>query len=313
MGIFLSKSVSFNPSTNIPSLEGKVILVRGGNSGLGKESVLELSKHKPKEIWLAARQVDKANESIEEIKNRGGDPARIKVVQLDLMSLESVAKAAESIRAQTNRLDMLLLNAGIMSVPPGLTCEGYEIQFGTNHMGHALLTKLLLPMLLRTREQLASDVRVIVLSSYAHNFAPTGGIVFDSLKSRAEEMGTVTRYGQSKLANLLYGQELARHYRELRVAAVHPGLVRTNLANTMGSESLIKRFLWWLTSGFAGVDPATGALNQLWAATADTVQSGVYYEPVGIANRESQYAKDSKLARELWDWTEQELSQYIVT
>lgn len=84
MGIFLSKSVSFNPSTNIPSLEGKVILVTGGNSGLGKESVLELSKHKPKEIWLAARQVDKANEAIEEIKNRGGDPARIKVVQLDL-------------------------------------------------------------------------------------------------------------------------------------------------------------------------------------------------------------------------------------
>ncbi|KAE8153585.1 hypothetical protein BDV25DRAFT_136706 [Aspergillus avenaceus] len=306
------RGISFKPSTDIPSLKGKVILVTGGNSGLGKQTILELSQHNPKEIWLAARQVDKARQAIDDINREGGDASRIKILELDLMSLVSVRNAAKTLRTQTDRLDILILNAGIMAFPPGLTNEGYEVQFGTNHMGHALLTKLLLPLLLRTAEEPASDVRVVVLSSYAHNYAPVGGIVFESLQTRAEGMNTVARYGQSKLANLLYGQELARHYRELKVAVVHPGLVRTNLANTMGSGSLVMNILWRLTSVFTGVDVATGSLNQLWAATAPDVKTGEYYEPVGIMNRGSKYTRDGKLARELWDWTEQELSQFSI-
>ncbi|KAK9373441.1 uncharacterized protein V1513DRAFT_459768 [Lipomyces chichibuensis] len=232
MRIFFSKSVPFSPSKDIASLKGTVILVTGGNSCLGEQSILELSKHKPVEIWLAARNANKAHEAIADVKRT-----------IDLMSLDAVEN------------------------------ESYEIQFGTNYMGHALLTKLLLPILLKTAEQPASDVRVVLLSS-----------LFHALKNRAEENG------QSKLANILYGQELARRFPQLKVPIVHPGLVNYDVVQQ-------------LTSVFVGVDVETGTLNQLWASTSINVLSGGYYEPIGIMNRGSKYTKNKKLAKDLWEWT----------
>lgn len=327
MGVTHSANVSFNPSTDIPSLKGKVILITGASSGLGKQSVLELSRHEPKEIWLASRQISKAHEVIKELKDLGHNYLIMKPIEIDLGSMNSVAKAAryfvqtQQMQTQSSpRLDVLMLNAGIMAVPPGVTDDGFEIQFGTNYMGHAFLVHKLLPLLVDTalqqqqmegREPGSGGVRVILLSSVAHRYAPSGGINFDSLKGRADGMGTVARYGQSKLAMILYGQELAKRYLELKVAIVHPGQVKTSLGNTASASSFIMGLLWKLTSALNGVGPETGVLNQLWAATVDSVQSGEYYDPVGVVSRQrSRYTSDRELAVELWNWTTHNLQLY---
>ncbi|RDH20729.1 NAD(P)-binding protein [Aspergillus phoenicis ATCC 13157] len=289
--MFTSTKTTFTPSTDIPSLKDKVIMVTGGNSGLGKQSIVELAKHRPKEVWLAARDPKRAAAAVTSIKCDLVEPVDIKILDMDLTSLDSVKRAAERFRSESSRLDILLLNAGIMSVPPGLTNEGYEIQFGTNHMGHALLAKLLVPVLLKTATLPGSDVRVVVLTSHAHNYAPESGI--------------------HKLANLLWGREMARHYPQLTVPLVHPGLVRTNLATTMGQGSLIMRILWWIASLVTGVDVETGTLNQLWAATYPRVESGQYYVPVGKTRNGSKYAQDLGLGKKLWEWTEMELEAYL--
>ena len=126
--------------------------------------------------------------------------AYISFLSLDLTSFASVAEAAHSFTSQSERLDVLINNAGIMATPTGTTEDGYEIQFGTNHMGHALLTKLLLPTLLATVKQPGADVRIVNLTSEGHNLAPSGGIIFD--KAKLDAQGTWARYGQSSMYDL---------------------------------------------------------------------------------------------------------------
>ncbi|KAH8597152.1 hypothetical protein B0O99DRAFT_651027 [Bisporella sp. PMI_857] len=308
MGIFPSRGVRFDANKDISSLKGKVIIVTGGNSGLGKQSILELAKHGPEEIWLGARSTSKAQLAINDIRAQVPNAPPIKILQMDLMSFDSIREAAKVFCQQSQRLDVLLLNAGIMSVPEALTKDGYEIQFGTNHMGHALLSKLLLPTMLKTAEQRGSDVRVVVVASSAHQYAPKDqGILFDALKTKAQEISTITRYGQSKLANILFAQQFARLYPQIKVPVLNPGLVNTNLPNTMKDNSFIMRIAWMVTAAFLGVDVKTGVLNQLWASTAGNVKSGEYYEPVGKAGRGKRWTKSPELAQKLWDWTEKEL------
>ncbi|KAH7122725.1 hypothetical protein B0J11DRAFT_532158 [Dendryphion nanum] len=302
------KGVQFHPGKDIRSLEGKIILVTGGNSGLGKQSIIELAKHSPAEIWLGARSTKKAQEAIDDITRQVPSAPPIKILEMDLSSFESIRKAVKTFQQQSQRLDILLLNAGIMMVPHDTTKDGYEIQFGTNHMGHALLTKLLLSTLLETAEKPKSDVRVVVLSSIAHGYAPKSqGINFDTLKTKGEKLNTTALYGQSKLANILFAQELARRYPQLNVPSIHPGVVSTNITNTVKENSFGMRILATILSGVLSVDVGKGALNQLWASVGTNVVSGEYYEPVGLAGRGSKWTRDSKLAEKLWAWTEKEL------
>ena len=198
-------------------------------------------------------------------------------------------------------------NAGIMATPPGTTQEGYEIQFGTNHIGHALLTKLLLPTLLSTAEKPGSDVRIVNLTSEGHRLAPSGGILFD--KTKLDGVGPWARYGQSKLSNILFTKELAKRYPTIMTMAVHPGLILTDLYAPNQKSSMLMRMLVTVFGGLLGT-PSTGALNQLWAATAakDEMTSGAYYTPIGKRSGGSGYAKDDKLAGQLWDWTEKEFA-----
>ncbi|KHN94190.1 NAD(P)-binding domain protein [Metarhizium album ARSEF 1941] len=298
-------TIDFEPEKDIPSLAGKVILVTGGNNGLGKQAICEYIKHGPKQIWLAARNVAAAQAVVDEIHRHKPD-SPVKILKMDLSSFESVKQASRTFLAESDRLDILMLNAGIMAAAPALTEDGYELQFGTNHMGHALLTKLLLPILEKTASQPGADVRVVSLSSRAHLLAPKEGIVFDSLKTRAEEMQTFARYGQSKLSNVLFARQLAAHYPQFTVTAIHPGVVRTNLVNSMTGVGMIYRILGPLVSCF--LTPVNqGAKNQLWATVAKDVKSGEYYEPVGVSGRSSKLGTDEDLAKDLWDWTAREL------
>lgn len=300
---------------DIPSLKGKVFVVTGGNSGLGKQSVLDLARHEPQEIWLTARTVEKADEAIKDIKTKVPN-ANIKPLGMDLSSFESIKAAARTFTAASKRLDVLLLNAGCMAAPTALTKDGYELQFGTNHVGHALLTKLLTPTLDKTATAGPdADVRVVVLSSAAVAFSPKGGILFDTLKTTQESVGTWDRYGQSKLANALYARELAQHHPQWTVTAIHPGVVQTNLQHyAVERHWLLAPIINIATKFITTVED--GAKNQLWAATAPKkdIKSGALYYPVGdlTGGRRGLYTTDDALAKRLWEWTEQELKDQTI-
>ncbi|KAL8770585.1 MAG: hypothetical protein Q9194_005129 [Teloschistes cf. exilis] len=281
--------------------------VHKGNTGLGKEAVLQLAKHNPSRIYLAARTPSKGEAAIDEIKKAVPD-ANITYLKLDLCSFQSISTAAQEFKSQSQRLDILMNNAGIMATPLAKTEEGYESQFGTNHVGHALLTKLLLPTLLSTAKEEGSDVRIINLTSEGHRFAPRPqGIVFD--QSMLEKRGPWPRYGQSKLANILFTKELAKRYPSITSLAVHPGVILTDLYGPNLGQSFPLRWALKIVGPWVMADIPTGALNQLWAAVGkkSDVVSGTYYTPIARGNSGSAWAQKNDLAQELWDWTEKEL------
>jgi NAD(P)-dependent dehydrogenase (short-subunit alcohol dehydrogenase family) len=189
-------NTAFDPAKDIPSLAGKVVLITGGAGGLGFQAVVELARYgRPARIYIADLPRDVASqkdvlkkaerEAYENEAKSVEDPqTEFKFLDLDLASFESVRRCAASFASQEQRLDILFLNAGIIRVPPLKTTEGYEIHFGINYLGHALLSRLLMPTLLHTaQQQPEADVRVIVLSSEGHVMAPKQGIDFDKVKT----------------------------------------------------------------------------------------------------------------------------------
>lgn len=209
-----------------------------------------------------------------------------------------------------------MCNAGIMATPDSLSKDGYEIQFATNHMGHALLIKLLLPVLQATAAQPGSDVRIVNIASVAYKNAPKAGIEFSKLKTRGASYGLSMTpkkwscYGQSKLANLLYAQELAKHYPSITTVAVHPGFIKTDLHN---DNNFMDRQAVNFLSGGNWLSTDEGAHTQVWAATTkkEGLENGAFYEPVGVKHvLNTKQAKDTALAKQLWDYTEKELAAY---
>lgn len=212
-------------------------------------------------------------------------------------------------------MDILVNNAGVMAMPYSLTKEGYEIQFGTNHMGHALFTKLLMPTLLKTAEEPGADVRIVNLTSMGHHLAPSQGIIWD--QKALEQTGTWSRYGQSKLANILFTKELAQRYPQITSVSIHPGVILTDLYTSFASGFLLSwavYFYGFLTPILPGHYKSTkgGSLNQTWAAVADksALTNGGFYTPVGSLSGGSSKAKDAGLAKKLWEWTEAELQKH---
>ncbi|KAL9059525.1 MAG: hypothetical protein Q9206_001442, partial [Seirophora lacunosa] len=276
------------------------------NTGLGKEAVLQLAKHHPLQIFLAARTKSKGEAAVADVK-KAVPSASVTYLRLDLCSFESISAAAQEVKSHSSRLDVLMNNAGIMATPFAESQEGYETQFGTNHMGHFLLTKELLPILLSTAKEEGSDVRIVNLTSEGHNLAPSQGIVFDAAKLKT--YGPWARYGHSKLANILFTKELARRYPSITSIAVHPGLIHTELYDEVG---ILLRLGMKIVGPLFMATVPTGALNQLWAAVGkkSEVASGNYYTPVGNLSGGNRFklAHMSVLARELWDWTEKELT-----
>ncbi|OGM49723.1 short-chain dehydrogenase/reductase family protein [Aspergillus bombycis] len=282
----------------------------GGNAGLGKETILQLAKHRPQRIYLAARSEMKAQTAISSLKGSLSNNVEITWLPLDLMSIKSIQTAAQTFNAESSRLDILILNAGVMSLPPGETEMGHEIQLGTNHTGHFLLTKLLLPTLLRTAEEPNSDVRVVSLSSIGHNLAPSFETILD--QDRLKKVNTNTRYGASKAANILFAAELARRYPSITSVSVHPGIILTDLYSSLNERSTLAA-LGSKTLNLFGTPVPQGAYNELWAAAGAKKQdlvNGSYYIPVGHLKPYNQYVRSEDMGRRLWDWTESELRKF---
>ncbi|KAH8717100.1 oxidoreductase-like protein [Phaeosphaeriaceae sp. PMI808] len=304
----------FDPARDIGSLDGKVIIVTGGNTGLGKQTITYLSSHSPKRIYLAARTASKAESAIRDIKSVVPNACEIIHLPLDLTSFASIASAVTTFKAAESRLDILINNAGIMATPNSTTKEGYEIQFGTNHMGHALLIKLLLPVLSKTANLPGADVRIVTLSSMGHHVSTHNGILFD--QEELQKQSTWRCYGASKLANILYTRSLAKHYPNITCVSLHPGVILTDLFNSLRLNPLLKAGLWLYGCLFAILpghykSVEGGALNQTWAATTkkENLVSGAFYKPIGVENGGSGWARDQGLAKKLWEWTETELEK----
>jgi len=236
---------------------------------------------------------------------------------MDLSSLRTV-KAAIAQEFKHDRLDILMNNAGIIAKPAVLSTDGFEIQFATNHLGHAMLTRELMPILLKTAKEPSSDVRVVSNTSAGYEFhrAIKGGISFDELDAGSTMsrmlLGAWIRYGQSKLANILFAAELARRHPGLTSIAIHPGLVKMPMNTEMAGWS--KTFVN-VTSRIPGerwLEPHEGVLNQLWCAAGankEALRNGGYYTPGGIDSTEklTAEARDEDLAGRLWKWTEEVL------
>jgi NAD(P)-dependent dehydrogenase (short-subunit alcohol dehydrogenase family) len=304
---------SFDPNKDIPDLSGKVIFVTGGNVGLGKETILQLSKHNPAHIFLAARSEAKALAAIEDIRNAVPKPAPITYINLDLSSFDSIKRAASEFLSQSDQLHILINNAGILDSTTSTTKEGYEIQFGTNHVGTALLTKLLLPTLRNTATATSppQDVRIVNIASAEETRSPAQNTYdFGKLKTDNAATSVLVRYGISKLANIHHARALSRRYPEVCSVSLHPGTVDTNLKNGIGASYPFMKPLLPII-GLFSKKVSDGARNQLWAAVGADVKSGEFYHPIGITGQGSKQSGDRALEDVLWNWTEKELEAHV--
>ncbi|KAI9150064.1 oxidoreductase, short-chain dehydrogenase reductase family [Paramyrothecium foliicola] len=296
----------FDPA-DIPDLTDKVILVTGGTGGIGRTTVLELARHNPGHVYFTGRNAAAAESLIGACAAEASLPAsRLTFVPCDHASLESVGAAAA--RFAHDRLDVFVANAGVHTSDAATTADGLEVHFGVNHVGNAALLLRLLPVMLRTAAA-TGDARFVSVASFAYVVAPWGGIQFDSLRTPQAGMlhGTWGRYGQSKLANILFARALARRCPQLTSVALHPGIIRTSMVDNMGALS--RFWLWAGNNGF--ITEEQGSYNTLWAATAPDVKQkmedsrAAYVWPVGKMANGTPRARDDELADKLWAWTEE--------
>ena len=309
--------IAFDAATEIPDLMSKTILITGGTAGLGYQTALSFSAHNPGHIFFTGRSEKSARKLIEEVNTKFPN-VPIDFVKCDLASLAAVNDAARQVMSKTSRLDIFMANAGVMALPPGLTTDGYEAQFGTNHVGQALLVQLLTPLMQATAES-HKDVRVVWNTSLGYQFHPKGGIIFDKVKTTQEDIAPVlamwTRYGQSKLANILYARAYAKHNPSITSVSIHPGVSATGLVTNLSFWQ--RAFIYSTTIG-SMISPEQCAWNQQWAATAPLgtgdrqIESGRYYEPVGVKGQLKGEAGNDELAEKLWKWTQEELKGYLL-
>jgi NAD(P)-dependent dehydrogenase (short-subunit alcohol dehydrogenase family) len=283
----------------IPDQGGRVAVVTGANTGLGFETAKALAGAHAR-LVVAVRNVDKGKQAASGIlaSTPGAD---IAVQRLDLSSLTSVREAATSLQESHERIDLLINNAGIMYTPKGTTTDGFELQFGTNHLGHFAFTGLLLDRLLAT-----PGSRVVTLSSVGHRIR--AAIHFDDLQWE-RTYSRIGAYGQSKLANLLFTYELQRRLTAAGASTValaaHPGTANTELAR---NSPMPLRVMGTLVGRFIAQSPAMGSLPTLRAATDPGAVGGQYYGPDGFREtrgwpkvvESSKQSHDVELQRRLW-------------
>lgn len=294
---------------DVPDQSGRVAVITGANTGIGYEAAAVLA-HRGAHVVLAVRNLEKGNAALSRIVAAGGQSSRevnVTLQQLDLTSLDSVRSAADALRATYPRIDLLINNAGVMWTPKQVTADGFELQFGTNHLGHFALTGLLLDHLLPVRGS-----RVVTISSLGHRLR--AAIHFDDLQWE-RRYDRIAAYGQSKLANLLFTYELQRRLaatpdaKTIAVAA-HPGGSNTELTRNMPA---IFRPAAAALGPVLFQSAAMGALPTLRAATDPNVQGGQYFGPDGFLEqrghpklvKSSAQSHDAELQRRLWAVSEE--------
>ena len=288
-------------AADIPDQSGRVAVVTGANSGLGLVTTRELARRGAR-VVMAVRNTAKGEDAAAQVRRDVGD-VDVSVSELDLGSLESVRAFTE---AWDSDLHLLVNNAGVMAPPRQETADGFELQFGTNHLGHFALTTGLLDRL-----QQQQDARVVTLSSGAHRI---GKIDFDDLQ-RERSYNRWTAYGQSKLANVMFALELDRRLRRtgssVKSLAAHPGYAATNLQSA--AAPVFDRLLMQVTNRVLAQSAEMGALPQLHAATAPEAEGGTFIGPDGVGEQRGHpqpvtpnaAARDEEVARRLWEVSEQ--------
>jgi NAD(P)-dependent dehydrogenase (short-subunit alcohol dehydrogenase family) len=282
---------------DIPEQKGRVAVVTGANTGLGFETARALAE-RGATVVLAVRDVEKGKKAAARIS---GD---VTVQELDLTSLESVRTAAADLHGTHAGIDLLINNAGVMYTPKQTTRDGFELQLGTNHLGHFAFTGLVLDLLLPVQGS-----RVVTVSSLAHNMR--AAIRFDDLQSE-ESYGRVAAYGQSKLANLMFTYELQRRLGSLNTTiavAAHPGLADTDLMRNLPAAI---RVIAPVIGPLMSQKPEMGALPTLRAATDPAVRGSQYYGPDGMGQsrghpkvvKSSAQSHDRTVQQRLWTVSE---------
>ncbi len=294
----------------IPDQSGRFAIVTGATSGLGYETARALAANGA-EVVLAVRNEEKGENAIQRI--RAITPsAKLEVELLDLASLHSIEAFCDRLLKRGRPIDLLVNNAGVMAVPTRHTTEdGFELQFGTNHLGHLALTGRLLPLIRQ-----GQSPRIVSVSSLVHRWA---AIDFSDLQCE-KNYRPMRAYGQSKLAVLLFAQELGRlshrHDWGIFSAAAHPGFARTGLQTSgpnLGRETGTKERDGYSMIHFLSQDAASGALPSLYAATSPDAKSGAYYGPSGsfelkgtpTVAKKSRRAIDEATATRLWRISEE--------
>ncbi|WP_277999778.1 oxidoreductase [Halocatena marina] len=290
---------------DMPNQTGNVVVVTGANSGIGYDTTKAFAQ-KGAHVAVACRSPERANRTRQKIESTVSD-ASLSVHELDLRNQVAVRQFASEFKSEFDRLDVLVNNAGVMVPPYSTTDDGFELQFGVNHLGHFALTGLLLEELIETD----GETRIVTQSSVAHDY---GDIDFDDLH-REQSYNRTEAYGQSKLANLLFTYELDRRLRAVGsntiAVASHPGWSATGLqdGDTELGVSSVRRTVARIANTVFAQSPADGALPTLYASTATDVDGGHYFGPSGImemrgsptrvVSNETSY--DHKTAQQLWD------------
>ncbi|GLB38370.1 putative NAD-P-binding protein [Lyophyllum shimeji] len=287
---------------DIPDLTGKVVIVTGGNAGVGKETVKALLAHNAK-VYLAARSAEKARAAIEDLRKETGKEAIF--LKLDLANLEAVKAAALEFQEKEKELHILFNNGGVMTPPlEQVTADGYDLQMGTNVLGHFYLTKLLLPTLLSTAEASPEKhVRVVTTSSMLHLL---GSLNFDTFKDgpARRKLSPMKLYSQSKYGNVAFASELSRRYGDkgLVSISVHPGTLNSDLHRHMSKlrQRVMNALLY---------PPSHGALTQLWGGTSKegAELNGKYLIPWARIGSPRPDAQDPVVGEKLWDWLEEQV------
>eukprot|EP00090_Calanus_glacialis_P039947 TRINITY_DN6958_c0_g1_i1.p1 TRINITY_DN6958_c0_g1~~TRINITY_DN6958_c0_g1_i1.p1 ORF type:complete len:334 (-),score=92.92 TRINITY_DN6958_c0_g1_i1:506-1507(-) len=278
-------------------LDGKTVVITGANTGIGKVTALDLSKRGAKVVMLC-RNVEKAEEAAEEI--RKATEGEVVVHKLDLASLASVRECAEQLGNSLEKIDILINNAGIMACPEMRTTEGFEMQIGTNHFGHFLLTNLLMPQL----KKAAPTARIVNVSSLAHT---RGQMQWDDINWKETPYNAIQAYGQSKLANILFTKELARKGEGsgVNAYALHPGVINTELGRHLQDTFGPLVMLWKVAMPFIKT-PESGANTTIYCAVDESISdhNGRYYSDCKEKQPAPQ-AENIEDAKKLWEVSEQ--------
>ncbi|KAK6583361.1 hypothetical protein PZA11_004437 [Diplocarpon coronariae] len=320
MGLLGSTSKPLLTEKNLPDQTGKVFVVTGSSSGLGKDLAEILYAHNAK-IYVAARSEDKARRAIDEITSKYPDSkGGLGYLHLDLNDLTTIKASAEAFLAQEGSLHVLWNNAGVMRPPQGSKTEqGYELQIGTNNLAPFLFTKLLTPLLQSTAKISPPDsVRVVwVSSSAAKNFSPKGGLDVANLDYHVDK-GAWHKYGVSKAGNIYHSKEYARRYGKDGIISVSldPGFLKTDL---------YKNLPWW-QGGVVNMmlhEPIYGAYTELYAGLSTDIttgNNGSFVEPWGrlcLSRKDIEMGAKPKdeggtgIGQEFWEWTEKQVARYL--